>query len=147
MAGTLTLRVITPTRIVLDEPVDSVRIPVLDGSLGVLPRHAPMVAALGAGLLHYNVNGVEKVLFVSEGFADVRDNVMRVVTEACEPAADIDEKRARAAEARARERLAQRGKGMTGEQAVDALRAEAALRRALMRLKVFEYGSRERVRT
>ena len=44
MAGTLTLRVITPDRIALDRSVASVRLPALDGSIGVLPRHAPMMS-------------------------------------------------------------------------------------------------------
>ena len=50
MAG-LTLRIITPERVVLDEAVDSVRVPASDGSMGVFPKHAGMVTALDAGEL------------------------------------------------------------------------------------------------
>ncbi|MCK6446355.1 MAG: F0F1 ATP synthase subunit epsilon [Planctomycetes bacterium] len=146
MAGELTLRVITPDRIVVDEPVESVQVPALDGSMGILPRHAPMVAALQVGVLRYKAKGGEKVLFVSEGFAEVRGNVLRVVCEAGETAGEIDEARARDAEKRARERLAKKGNG-GGAAEFDAARAEAALHRAMMRLRVLEYGSRERVRT
>ncbi|MCC6405607.1 MAG: ATP synthase F1 subunit epsilon [Planctomycetes bacterium] len=147
MAGELTLRVITPDRIVVDEPVESVQIPALDGSMGILPRHAPMVAALQVGVLRYRGKSGEKVLFVSEGFAEVRDNLLRVVCEAGETAGEIDEKRAREAEQRARERLSRKGEAATAAETFDQLRAEAALRRALMRLKVLEYGSRDRVRS
>ncbi|MBI5434511.1 MAG: ATP synthase F1 subunit epsilon [Planctomycetes bacterium] len=147
MAGEFTLRVITPNRIVVDEPVESVQIPALDGSMGILPRHAPMVAALQAGVLRYRGRSGEQVLFVSEGFAEVRDNLLRVVSEAGETAGEIDEKRAREAEQRARERLAHKGEAATATEAFDQLRAEGALRRALMRLKVLEYGSRDRVRS
>ncbi len=147
MAGELTLRVITPDRIVVDEKVDYVRLPALDGSMGVLPRHAPMVAALDIGLLHYRVGGKESVLFVSEGFAQVNGPTLRVVCEAGELAGEIDETRAREAEKRARERLETQGKALSSEEAFDQLRAVAALRRAILRLKVLEYGSRERVRS
>lgn len=146
MPGELTLRVITPDRIVVDEPVESVQIPALDGSMGILPRHASMVAALQAGILRYKAQGAEKVLFVSEGFAEVRGSSLRVVCEAGETSGEIDEARAREAEKRARERLAKKGNG-GGADEFDQARAEAALRRAMRRLRVLEYGMRERVRT
>jgi F-type H+-transporting ATPase subunit epsilon len=138
VVGTLTLRVITPDRIALDQSVASVRLPGLDGSIGVLPRHAPMIAALDAGLLRYRTTpgGPEEVLFVAGGFAEVRDNTLRVVSEAGEKPAEIDENRAREAEKRARERIAA-GKADGGEP-LDLLRADAALRRALMRLSARE---------
>ncbi len=148
MAGELTLRVITPDRIALDARVESVRLPGVDGALGILPRHAPMVAAIAVGELFYNEQGVRKALFVSEGFAEVRANTVRVVCEAGELPEDIDEKRAREAEKRARGRLEQKGKPQTPGEALDIARAEASLRRALMRLSVRSSAAgRERVRT
>ena len=130
----LTLRVITPDRIVVDLPADSVKVPASDGLMGILPRHAPMVAALDAGLVSYKHGSMEVVMFVSGGFAEVRDNTVRVVTMAGEKADEIDEERAREAEARARELLEDaRGGGRRHE--IDQLRAEAALRRALLRLR------------
>ena len=138
MADALTLRVITPDSIVLDTPAASVRIPGVDGQIGVLPRHAPMVAALDTGVLRYREGGSERFLFVSDGFAEVRDNTLRLVCEAGDIAEEIDVERAKAAEKRARERLAH-----VKERPIDELRAEAALRRALMRLHVAEIaGSR-----
>ena len=137
MATPLTLRIISPERLVLDEQVDSVRLPGVDGSFGILARHAPMVAAIAVGVLRYRQSGAEKILFVSEGFCEVGQNVVRVVAEAGEKPSEIDEARAKEAEQRARERLArvreQRGAAMTGQQAIDFLRAEEALRRALKR--------------
>jgi F-type H+-transporting ATPase subunit epsilon len=144
MAGSFTLRVITPSAIVLDTQVESVRFPGLDGSIGVLPRHAHMIAGVGIGVLQYVEKGQRKQLFVSEGFAEVKDNTMRVVCEAGELPEEIDEERARAAEKRARERLSIK---VIGEPAVDMLRAELALQRALMRLEVRGAQPRERVRT
>lgn len=131
MSG-LTLRVITPDRIAVDQVVDSVRLPGVDGSIGVLPRHAHMVAALAPGELVWRGAGQEDRLFVSGGFAEVRRNTVRIVSEAGERPGDIDEERAREAERRARERLSVAHKG----EPIDLLRAEAALRRALVRLQV-----------
>ena len=100
MPAELTLRVITPDKIALDAPVSSVRLPALDGQMGVLPRHANMVTALDTGdLIYRGPGGSEEHLFVSGGFAEVRGGTtLRVVTEAGERPEEIDEERARAAE-------------------------------------------------
>lgn len=134
---TLTLRVITPDKIALDRQVSSVTVPGVDGQIGILPQHAPMIAALDTGLLRYTAEGKKQALFVSGGFAEVRGETVRVVTEAGERPDEIDEARAREAEKRARERIAT-GKAAKGDP-IDMLRAEAALRRALMRLSAREY--------
>ena len=146
MAGEFTLRIITPDRIALDVRVESARLPGADGALGILPRHAPMVAVIGVGQLFYVEQGVRKSIFVSDGFAEVRDNTVRVVCEAGERPEEIDEGRAREAEQRARERLSYKGKLMEASDAVDFQRAEMALRRALMRLSVHA-NLHERVRS
>src|SRR5262245_43703649 len=128
----LTLRVITPDRIVLDTQAESVRVPAVDGSMGFLPRHANLVAALDIGLLAWREGGKEQALFVSGGCVEVRENTGRVVSEAGERPGEIDVERARAAEKRARERLDQ---GRETGVAIDLLRAELALRRAQVRLR------------
>jgi len=133
----LTLRVITPNRIAFDETVESVRLPGADGQFGVLPHHAPLVAALDAGLLRYRQGGVEHLLYISGGFCEVRDSTVRVITESGERPQDIDEERARKAEVRARERLSGR-RSQDGEP-VDHERAVAALARAIMRLRAREF--------
>ncbi len=135
MADAITLRILTPERIVLDTTASSIRFPGVDGSIGVLPRHAPMVAALDAGELLYRHEGKEEHFFVSGGFAEVRDNTVRIVTDACERPNDIDVERAIKAGERARERLRSTKAGDAEE--VDIVRAEAALRRALQRQLVY----------
>jgi len=130
MAGEITLRVITPDRIVLDTTASSVRIPAVDGSMGILPRHAQMVAALDVGLLLYRHGSEESALFVSGGFVEVKDNTVRVVSEAGERPEEIDEERAREAEARARQRIEEGRRDVQ----IDVLRAEISLRRAQARL-------------
>lgn len=126
----LTLRVITPDAIVVDASASSIKIPAVDGSMGILPRHAAMVAALDSGVLTYHVGGKEEAIYVSGGFCEVRDNTVRVVSEAGEKPAEIDEERAIAAEKRARERLDQARRSPQ----IDILRAELSLRRAQTRL-------------
>jgi F-type H+-transporting ATPase subunit epsilon len=138
MAPELTLRVITPERVLLDTPVSSVVVPATDGLMGILPRHAAMVAALDAGKLTYKEDGQEVELFIAGGFAEVRDNTVRILAAAGESPADIDAGRAKAAEERARARLSPE-KRRKGED-VDLIRAEAALHRAVMRLRVSGRG-------
>jgi|688.fasta_scaffold02830_21 F-type H+-transporting ATPase subunit epsilon len=137
MAASLTLRVITPERIVLDAEVSSISIPATDGGIGILPRHAPMIAALDTGLLRYKLGGKSHVMFVSGGFCEVRGATVRIVTEAGERPEEIDEERVKEAEQRARERL--RSGQVTEGEPLDLLRAEAALRRAMWRMKAAEF--------
>jgi F-type H+-transporting ATPase subunit epsilon len=137
MADSITLRVITPEKIVLDTVASAVVVPGVDGEIGILPRHAPMVAALGPGPLSYTSGGVRESLFVAGGFAEVRQNTLRVVTEASERPSEIDVDRAQRAAERARERL--RTKVHAAEE-LDSLRAELALRRAMMRQKTVQRG-------
>ena len=131
----LTLRIITPDRVLLDAEASSVSFPTIDGSVGVLQNHAPMGAAVGLGELSYkDASGGEDHLFVSGGFAEVRDNVVRVVTDVSEPISEIDVERATRASERARKRLDE-FQSNDGEN-VDLLRARAALHRSLMRQKL-----------
>jgi F-type H+-transporting ATPase subunit epsilon len=134
VAEDITLRVITPDEIVLDTTAESVRVPGVDGSLGILRRHASMVTALEAGDLSYTQNGREEHLFIGEGFAEVRDNTIRVVADASERPTDIDVERATKSAERARERL--KSRQADGPSDFDALRAQAALRRAMQRLRM-----------
>ncbi|MAF65822.1 MAG: ATP synthase F1 subunit epsilon [Planctomycetes bacterium] len=129
----LTLRVITPERIVVDTTVASVRVPGLDGDMGIFPHHAAMASALDAGFVRYRAGGEERMLFVDGGFAEVRGGTVRVLTAAGEESQEIDVERAKKAEERARGRIARRGEALVRESAIDFLRAEAALRRALLR--------------
>jgi F-type H+-transporting ATPase subunit epsilon len=138
MAGSLTLRVITPEAIVLDEAVESVVVPASDGLTGILPRHAPMVVALAPGNLKYTRGGSAQHLFVAGGFAEVHDDTVRVITQASERPSDIDVERAEQAAARARERLRAR-EASPGED-LDVLRAEAALHRAMARLQTAQFS-------
>ncbi len=143
MADELTLRVITPEKVLVDTGASSVRVPATDGSMGIFPRHAGMVAALAPGQLTYKAGGETHELFVAGGFAEGRDNTLRILTPAGEEPEAIDVERAKEAERRARERLKPSRTDVTAAEArIDLARADAALRRALMRQKVYGYGSK-----
>lgn len=127
------LRVITPDKVLLDEEVQSLRFPGLDGGYGVLYNHAPLITALQPGELKaQKPDGQELHVFVSDGFVQVANNVVRLICDAGEKATDIDLARAKAAETRAREELRSRVH-MTD---IDELRAQAALLRSLQRQKI-----------
>lgn len=98
--------------------------PALDGEVGILHLRAPLVAALGTGVLRVG----EDRVFVDGGFVEVLNDRVLVLAETAETADEIDLERARAAEKRARERLAEGGPSL------DRLRARRALARAKGRL-------------
>ena len=141
MADSITLRVITPDQVLVESTASYVQFPGLDGLTGVLKGHAPLVSALDAGVLEWKSEGRNEEMFVAGGFCEVRDNVVRVVTESGEPVSEIDIARAETSAERARERL--RGKKVDFDQAeFDLVRAQAALRRALMRQRAAGRRSR-----
>jgi F-type H+-transporting ATPase subunit epsilon len=131
MADKIRLRVVTPSRLVLDEEVDEVTGPGELGEFGVLPNHIAFLSTLVPGELSYKQGASKTTLAVSGGYAEVLDNVMTVLAPAAEFAAEIDAPRAQ----RARER-AERLMGELNREEKDWLMAEAALQRALARLQV-----------
>lgn len=125
---TLKLEVVTPERKVLSEDISSLIVPAIQGSLGILPNHAPMISGLEPGVVKYKVAGDYEKMSISGGFLEVSDNKVSILANTAELAEEIDVKRAQAAKERAEKRLHDR----TG---VDVLRAEMALKRAIARLK------------
>lgn len=131
----LHLEVITPDAAVISQDVNYVLVRALDGDLGILPHHAPLIASLSIWPISYDVDGQRHVVTSAAGFLEVHDNVVTVITPAAEKPEDIDVDRARAAEKRAEKRLAERKEGL------DVARAEIALQKALRRLDVAQkYG-------
>ena len=129
MAGELHLRIVTPQRTLIDRKVGSVQFMGVDGSYGIQPGHAALMTATKPGVLTVTeTDGNVEDLLVTDGFAEMRDNVLSVICEAGELVGDIDLVRAEAAEKRAREQIAQQEKVD-----VSLPKAEAALQRALLR--------------
>src|SRR5580700_8796390 len=91
MADTLLLQLVSPERILVEEPVTEAQIPALNGFIGVLPGHAPLVSELMAGgVLSYQSAGGEKVLAVYGGFVEVLPDRVRVLADGAEYREEID---------------------------------------------------------
>jgi F-type H+-transporting ATPase subunit epsilon len=95
MADTFQLEVATPERLLVDEQVTQAEIPGKDGYLGVLAGHAPLLSALGAGVLTYTSGGREQVLAVDGGFLEIFENHVRVLADHAEFGQDIQVDNAR----------------------------------------------------
>ena len=135
MAEKLQLEVVTPDRLVSSEAVDIVMAIGSLGEFGILANHVPFLSPLLAGELRYRKDNQLDYMVVTGGFVEVSQNKVTVLAEAAEKAREIDLDRAKRAKERAEKRLAQ-----AKSEAIDYIRAEAALRRALLRLKVAERG-------
>jgi F-type H+-transporting ATPase subunit epsilon len=130
MAEKLALQIVTPERQVLMEQVDDVILPSVDGYMGVLPGHAPLLAHLDVGEVSYRVGNQRHYLAVSGGFVEVLRESVSILATTCEKADEIDLERARQSRERAESRL----KPDAADVAFS--RAEASLRRALSRIQV-----------
>jgi len=130
--ATTRLEIVTAEGVVFSDDVDVVVAPGVEGQLGILPHHAPLMTMLQPGELLVKRGGEEFFLAISGGFLEVRPDRVIVLADAAERAEEIDIARAEAAKRRAEELL----KSHPPE--VDAARAEAALLRSLARLKVVE---------
>ena len=128
----LKLDIVTAEGVVYSDEVDVVVAPGIEGQLGILPHHAPLMTTLQPGELRVRKSGEEFSLAISGGFLEVRPDRVIILADAAERADEIDVRRAEEAKRRAEERLKQ----LTPE--VDVAKAEAALQRALARLQVVE---------
>ena len=131
MADKIKLRVVTPSRLMLDEEVDEVTAIGELGEFGVLPNHISFLSTLVPGEMSYKQGANKRMLAVSGGYAEVLDNVMTVLAPAAEFGAEIDAARAQRAKERAEKQLAE-----TNREEKDFELAEVALKRALVRLQV-----------
>lgn len=129
MAKSFHLEVVTPDRSLLSEEVVSLVAPGVQGYLGVLANHAPLVTELGIGVLRIRYpDDTEEQVAIEGGFMEVAHNRVLILADAAERPQDIDIQRAREALLRARQRL--------NDPTMDHERARAALERAINRLRV-----------
>ncbi len=133
MANKLLLEVVTPSRLVVSEEVDLATAPGSEGVFGVMANHAPLLSTLKIGEMRYTNDGNSIRMAVSGGFVEVSNNRMTVLAEAAERAEEIDVERALKAKERAERRLQE---AAAGRAKIDEARAQAALARALTRLRI-----------
>ena len=137
--SSLKLDIVTAERVVYSQDVDIVVAPGVEGQLGILPHHAPLMTILQAGELVARRGNEEDSLAISGGFLEVRPDRVIVLADSAERAEEIDIERAEAARRRAEERLRDRK-----AEGLDETRAEASLRRAIARISVAEKVKRRR---
>jgi F-type H+-transporting ATPase subunit epsilon len=128
----LHLEVVTPANIMVSQDVDIVVAPGSIGEFGVLKSHARFLSGIVPGELRYTADNKTEYLSVTSGFAEISDDRVSILVDAAEKAEEIDIDRAKRAMERASERLAKD----RGAADIDFLRAEVALKRAMMRIKV-----------
>jgi F-type H+-transporting ATPase subunit epsilon len=136
---TIRLEFVTPERSIAHEDVDEVELPGEEGFLGILPGHAPLLAALKMGPMWFRKGNEKQYAFIAGGFAEVTADRVSVLAQVAERAEDIDLARAEAAKRRAEDRL---GKTSSSASAVDhdVERARIAMLRALARLQVARHS-------
>ena len=134
----LQLEIVTPERQVYADEVDAVVCPGIEGELGVLPHHAPLLTTLGVGELRIRKGGQEEYFAIAGGFLQVRPDKVVVMAETADLASEIDLEAAEQARREAERALAE---GF--EEPADLARARAALERALLRIRVAERRHRE----
>ena len=130
MPDTFQLEIVTPVKLLVKDVAEEAQIPGLDGYLGILPGHAPLITELKVGAITYKAGGTTHTLAVAWGFAEVLPDKVTILAEAAELPGEIDVARAEKAKARAEEFL------KSNNPEVDYNRAEDALQRAETRITV-----------
>jgi ATP synthase F1, epsilon subunit len=127
----LSLKIVTPSRIMYDGEADMVIMRTKSGDVGIMHGHQPMVTILDYGVLKIQNSGNEdKKAAVFGGFAEINAEGMSILTDAAEWSDEIDMNRAKEAKQRAEQRL------NAPDNSTDIVRAELALKRALTRLNI-----------
>jgi F-type H+-transporting ATPase subunit epsilon len=130
MSATIKLEIVTPEAKTFSEDVDMVTLTGIDGEMGILPQHMPLMTQLVPGEILVKKGGDNFLLAVGEGFVQVTGEKISILTDMAIRAENIDEAAAEEARKRAEERLSQK---LTEE---DAAMVQASLLNALAQLKV-----------
>lgn len=131
MADKIRLRVVTPSRLLLDEEVDEVTAPGALGEFGVLPNHIAFLTLLEPGEMTYKRDHTRRFLAIKGGYAEVLDNTMTVLADAAEYAGEIDVEEARRVAAQAESTM-----GASNPEEPQFMEAAAALRWARVQMTV-----------
>ena len=132
MANKLHLEVISPDQIFWDDEVETAVVRTIEGDVGLMNDHLPMVSPLAVGRIKIVKNGKPRDASCAEGVVKVREDHALIITEAVEWIDEIDIERARKAKERAEKRLAAK------KNDVDLDRANIAMTKALNRIKLYE---------
>jgi len=134
----LHLEIVTPERLAYSDEVDMVLVPGIEGELGILPHHTPLVSLLGVGELRIRKGGEEESFAIAGGFLQVRPDKVVVMAETADMASEIDLEKAQEARKEAERALA------SGyHEGADLAAARGELQQALLRIRVAERRHRE----
>lgn len=129
MARTIAIDIITPERVVFRDEIEIIIVQALDGLLGILPGHAPLVTGVKISVAKVRKDGQEFLIAIGGGILEVRPDQINLVVDTAELPSEIDVDRALRAKERAEQRLNQ------AHANIDEARARAAFERAIARLK------------
>ena len=135
MAEKIKLEIVTPKGAVVSEEVDIVTAPGYAGEFGVLANHAPFLSTIKIGNLTYKQGSTTEEMMVTGGFCEVSHNKITFLVESAERGHEIDVQRAMLAKERAEKRLAEL---VQDKEKYDRARVEAALQRAMARIRLAE---------
>lgn len=138
----LKLKIITPDRTVLEEMVDQVSLPTMEGEITILPGHIALVSALKSGDIVAKKNGDDIPMAVSGGFIEIHDDEVAVLADFAEHVSEISEDALEKAKARATEILAMK----KNADSVDFEHFEAELERSLTRVKIADKWKNKKYR-
>lgn len=134
----LRLEIVTAERSVLAEDnIDMIVAPSVDGEVGILPNHAPLLTVLQIGELRVKRGSDEQSIIISGGFLEVLNDKVTVLADVAERSEEVDVAAAEEARARAQEAIAGKGEG-------DLEAAYASMRLASLRLRIGTRGRRHR---
>ena len=125
--NTFKIAIITPERVFYEGDASMVEFNTVEGEIGVLPQHIPLTTVIAPGICTISEAEGKKTAAIHAGLAQILPDKVTLLAEIAEWPEEIDLERARSAEDRARERLAAKTEGL------DVLRAEVALKKALVR--------------
>jgi F-type H+-transporting ATPase subunit epsilon len=130
MAPTLRLEIVTPEAVVYSEDVEMVTLPGVEGQLGILPEHVPLMTEMVPGEMIVSKNGQERFLAVGGGLIEITGDHVAILTDLAIAAENIDEAKAEEARQRAQARLKEK---LSAEEVANV---NAALARSLAQIRV-----------
>ena len=130
MTNTLRLEIVTPIATAFSEDVEMVTLPALDGDIGILPQHVPLMTQMVPGEMVVRQNGKDRFLAVGDGLVEITGNRVAILTDLAVAAENIDEAKAEEARQRAAARLREK---LSAEEIANV---NAALARSLAQIRV-----------
>lgn len=130
MADVMKLQIVTPEEKFYEGEVTMAELTTTEGDIGIYPSHIPLTAVVAPGVLKIHEAGEVKEAALMSGFITILPDTVTIMAEVIEWPDEIDFKRAEEAKARAERRLS------SPDSNLDVLRAEMALKRALVRLEM-----------